>query len=360
MHRSAMPRTLFTPGFGSPFRSQRHLSSLSTYSEPESRYTKWFVSQVVICGLLESFCVVGGIVKHVTLVLIITSATGLPRSQNHTFRATLKDLNWAFPMPDKTLPPGVKDAKPLQHVPGSSEAYTEEQINPFNPPDWFPDEHPPMPEVVRHARGDPVQACSYCHLASGFGHPQSANLAGLSVEYLLSQIADFKSGARTAPPMDSIAKGLTDEDAQIASQFFASLKMGPWVKVVETDTAPKAFVLFTRLRLPFPDGGKEPLGNRIIEVPEEPALAESYDPHSGFVAYVPIGSIAKGEKLVTTGGDGKTTPCIACHGQSLKGSGAVPKIAGRSPLYIVRQLYNIQAGVRGGEGVEPMKPESQI
>jgi cytochrome c553 len=298
----------------------------------------------------------GGLVKRLVLVLLLAALALAAKQAGPPRQATPQDLNWAFPMPDKVLPPGEDDDKPLQHVPGSASAYTEEKINPFNPPDWFPDEHPLMPEVVRHGRGGPVQACSYCHLASGFGHPQSANLTGLSVEYLMNQIADFKSGARTAPPMDSIAKGLTEEDAQVASQWFASLKTGPWVRVVETDTTPRTFVLLTRLRLTVPDGTKEPLGNRIIEVPEEPSRARSYDPHSGFVAYVPIGSIAKGEKLVATGGEGKTTSCMACHGQSLTGVGAVPKIAGRSPLYIVRQLYNIQTGTRSGPGVEPMKP----
>jgi cytochrome c553 len=294
-------------------------------------------------------------VKPLSLFLIFAFAAFAAKQDGPTQQARLQDLSWAFPLPDKTLPPGEEDDRALRHVPGSESTYTEEHINPFNPPDWFPDEHGPMPEVVRHGRGGSVQACSYCHLASGFGHPQSANLTGLSVEYLMSQITDFKSGARIAPPMDAIAKELTDDDAQSASQWFASLKTGPWVRVVETDTVPKTFVLFTRLRLPFRDGSTEPLGNRIIEVPDEPPLARSYDPHSGFVAYVPKGSIAEGKNLVMFGGGGKVIACIACHGQTLKGTASVPKIAGRSPLYIVRQLYNIQAGVRKGPGAEPMR-----
>ena len=293
--------------------------------------------------------------KYLIVVLIASVAfqviQGAPRPQTSPH-----DLSWAFPMPDASAPPSNdNDDKPLRHIPGSSETYTEERINPFNPPDWFPDEHAPMPEVVRHGRGM-VQACSYCHLSSGFGHPQSANLTGLSVEYLMEQLSDFKSGARVAPPMDSFAKDLTTEDALLASQWFTSLKPGPWVKIVETETSPKTFVLFTRLRLPREDGATEPLGNRIIEVPEDPALSKSYDPHAGFVAYVPIGSVAKGEKLVRAGGNGKTTPCAACHGPTLQGLDAAPKIAGRSPLYIVRQLYNIQTGVRRGEGAQLMKP----
>jgi hypothetical protein len=114
------------------------------------------------------------------LVLMVASVYLAEKRAEPARQATLKDLNLAFPMPDNARPGGDED-QPLQHIPGSKSTYTEEQINPFNPPDWFPDEHPAMPEVVRHGRGGPVQACSYCHLASGFGHPQSANLTGLSV-----------------------------------------------------------------------------------------------------------------------------------------------------------------------------------
>lgn len=261
---------------------------------------------------------------------------------------------WAFPMPDK-VPPAHIDETPLKQVPGSTQTYDHPEIDPFNPPDWFPDEHPPMPPVVRHGVAAPVQACSYCHLASGMGHPQSANLAGLPVQYFLDQIADFKSGARIAPPMDGIAKGLSDEDAKAAAEWFASLKPTSWVKVTETDTVPKTMVINTRLRLPIPDGGTEPIGDRIIELPEFPQRALSYDPHAGFIAYVPMGSIAKGEALVKKGGDGKTLACFLCHGSGLHGSDTAPRIAGRSAIYIVRQLYNIQHGARNGSGVEPMK-----
>lgn len=261
---------------------------------------------------------------------------------------------WAFPMPEKT-PVAQVDETPLKQVPGSGQTYDHPEIDPLDPPDWFPSEHLPMPAIVRHGTANPVQACSYCHLASGMGHPQSANLAGLPVQYFLDQIADFKSGARKAPPMDGIAKGLSDEDAKAAAEWFASLKPTPWVKVVETDTVPKTLVINTRLRLPIPDGGTEPLGDRIIEVPEFPQRALSYDPHAGFIAYVPAGSIDKGEKFVKSGGAGKTLACFLCHGSGLHGSDTAPRIAGRSAIYIVRQLYNIQTGARNGAGVEPMK-----
>jgi LSD1 subclass zinc finger protein len=104
-----------------------------------------------------------------------------------------------------------------------------------------------------------------------------------------------------------------------------------------------------------PAGGTEPIGARIIEVPQDPARATARDPRSGFTDYVPTGSIAKGQALVTTGG-GKTIPCAICHGTNLLGMGDVPRLAGLSPVYIARQLYRFQNGDRNGDAAELMKP----
>jgi cytochrome c553 len=67
-----------------------------------------------------------------------------------------------------------------------------------------------------------------------------------------------------------------------------------------------------------------------------------------------MGSIKKGEKLVTDGDD-TTLPCGLCHGPDLTGVGLIPRIAGRSPSYIVRQLYDMKSGARGGASMLPMK-----
>ncbi|HTP93524.1 MAG TPA: cytochrome C, partial [Xanthobacteraceae bacterium] len=125
--------------------------------------------------------------------------------------------------------------------------------------------------------------------------------------------------------------------------------------VVETDTVPKTYVGPGNKRLRLPDGGTEPIGNRIIEIPEDENVVLNRDPRLGFVAFVPKGSIAKGEALVTKGGDGKTLPCAICHGQTLKGLGDVPPIAGRQANYIVRQLFMIQDGSRSGPSAALMK-----
>jgi cytochrome c553 len=266
------------------------------------------------------------------------------------------DLSWAFPVPDKDFPP--EDNSAVRKVPGSAKTYMQGQIDDlYNPPDWFPDEHGPMPQVVAHGDGQATPGCASCHLASGSGHPESANLTGLTADYILRQVNDFKRDLRTDPRkrMSAIAKGMTDEDAKQASEYFASLKPPIWIKVVETDTVPETWVNEGHRRYVRPGGGMEPIGRRIIEVPQDALRVTSRDPHSGFIAYVPVGSIARGEQLVTTGGAGKTVACVVCHGPSLTGLGVVPRIAGHSPTYIIRQLSGFQTGARVSDLDQLMK-----
>ncbi len=278
------------------------------------------------------------------LALLIVPSLGAQTSQ----QGSGKDLAWAFPVPDRVQP--AEENPGPRHVPGSSKTYTPVQIDDlFNPPDWLPEEHGPLPSIIAHGVPGMAQACGSCHLMSGLGHPESANLAGLNAKYIMREMADFKSGARRdAARMNQISGAVPDEGSRIAAQWFAELKPKPWVKVVEADTVPKTYVNKTRMRLPLPSGGTEPIGNRIIEVPEDPARATSRDPHSGFIAYVPRGSVARGEALVKTGGSGKSIQCAICHGDSLAGLGELPRIIGVSPLYIARQLYGFQMGTRNG------------
>jgi cytochrome c553 len=264
--------------------------------------------------------------------------------------------DWAFPVTDKNAPPVNDDGQP-KHAPGSSKAYTKAEIEDlYNPPDWYPDIHPPMPQVVAHGNGSTVRACAACHLPTGTGHDESANLAGLPAPYLIEQMADYKSGARKGSgTMTGIGNAITDDEVRAAADYFASLKPRPWIRVVETDSVPKTFVGAGNKRLPAADGGTEPIGARIIEIPEVPERVLNRDPGSGFVAYVPQGSIAKGEALATTGGGGKTVPCAICHGANYQGLGDVPGIAGRQATYVVRQLFDIQNDVRTGPSAALMQ-----
>ena len=93
---------------------------------------------------------------------------------------------------------------------------------------------------------------------------------------------------------------------------------------------------------------REPIGKRVVEVPDDLIRFESRDARSTFTAYVPVGSLAKGEALVTVGGSGKTIQCGVCHGPDLRGLGPLPSIAGRSPSYIFRQLWDFKYGARTG------------
>jgi cytochrome c553 len=256
--------------------------------------------------------------------------------------------DWAFPVTDKVQPPAKEDDQP-KTAPGSDKQYTRKQIDDlFNPPDWYPDLHPQMPQVVAHGNGTTVRACGACHLPTGTGHDESAYVAGLPAAYTVRQMADYKSGARTGSgTMTAIAKAITDDEIKSAAEYFASLQPRPWIKVVETDTVPKTYIGKGNKRLRLPGGGDEPIGNRIIEIPEDEEIVLNRDPRLGFIAFVPKGSLAKGEELATTGG-GKTIPCGICHGTALKGIAEVPPIAGRQANYIVRQLFSFQDGSRTG------------
>ena len=147
---------------------------------------------------------------------------------------------------------------------------------------------------------------------------------------------------------------MTEADILSAAEYFAALKRKPIVKVVETETIPKTGP--SRLfYVKSADGGVEPLGQRIAEMPDDVNQFELRDPRATFTAYVPIGSLATGETLVKTGGSGLTTACSLCHGPDLKGVDTVPAIAGRSPTYIMRQLYEFRLGGRSGAASAPMK-----
>jgi cytochrome c553 len=232
----------------------------------------------------------------------------------------------------------------------------------FVAPDWHPDAHPAMPDIVASGRKPEVRACGSCHRVEGTGGPENASLAGLPVAYFVQQIGDFKSGARmmsgpTRPStqfMLASVKGLTDADIRAAAEYFAGLKRKSIIKVVESETIPKTGP--SRLfYVKSSDGGTEPLGQRIVEMPDDVNQFELRDSRATFTAYVPVGSMTKGEALAKTGGSGATTACNLCHGPELKGLDAVPAIAGRSPTYIVRQLYEFQHGGRSGGASALMK-----
>jgi cytochrome c553 len=260
----------------------------------------------------------------------------------------------------------VADDGILRTLPGTGRTFTRNQAYfDYGPADWYPGDHPAMPSIVAGGREqDGVRACALCHYPNGKGKMENGHLAGLTEGYILRQLAYFKNGARRSADlrkantneMIAIARALTDDDAKAAAAYFASMKWTPWVKVIEASEAPRVRATENGLFLPIEGGGMEPLGQRIIEMPEHPERTSVMrDPRSGFVAYVPRGSLARGETLVTTGA-GRTTQCAICHGDNLQGLGNVPGIAGRTASYTARQLYDFKAGTRNGADAMLMKP----
>jgi len=279
---------------------------------------------------------------------------------------------------DPAPPPCTKDSKPLDcarlgaprpkdvihKLPDTDLTFTEYAIHyDYGPADWYPSDHPPMPDIVARGReSDNLRACSLCHYPNGQGKPENAPVAGLPAAYILQQLQAFRNGTRrSADPrkantneMIQIARYLTDAEMQTVAAYFSSIQWRPWIRVVETDMVPKARPGMNGLFLPQPGGEMEPLGKRILEVPENAELTErARAPRSGMLAYAPVGSIKRGEEIVTTGG-GKTVACTVCHGPDLQGASAAPPIADRQASYIARQLYDYQAGTRESAMMKPV------
>ena len=285
---------------------------------------------------------------------------------------------WAYGFkepPPAVLPPPPPPAPapapdPTRYgLPGTDLRFTVAEIKDiFGPADYYPGDHPAPPDIVAHGKAPTVWACARCHYANGKGRPENAGIAGLPVDYFIEQLHAFRSGARkSADPrkpnikmMADYAGAMTEEEMRAAAEYYGAMPWTPWIRVVETDRVPQT-TLSAGMYLQVPQGGDEPLGNRIIEVPEDADAVEiQRSPRIGFIAYAPVGSIKRGEALVTTGA-GKTLMCATCHGADLNGFtlpevGAIPGIAGRSPSYLMRQLFDVKTGHRTGQRIDLMKP----
>ena len=289
----------------------------------------------------------------------------------------LVELAWAYAISTEAPPPLPEDNK-KHSLPDTPLTFNRDEITGREngvqfqnaPADWYPQDHPTMPQI--YAAGDPsrkIIACALCHYPNGKGKAENAPPAGQDKLYLYQQLLDFKNDTRkSAEPRKSnyqlmidTAKGMTEEEMMIASEYMASMPWTKWINVIETDTVPKTY-LRGGLHIPLEgeEAGTEPIGKRIIESPLYPHRTEFLrDPRAGFVAYVPPGSIQKGAELVLAGGRGKTLQCTICHGADLNGIGNIPGIAARSPSYMARQLNDMKQGTRNGEMAALMKPVVQ-
>lgn len=264
--------------------------------------------------------------------------------------------------------------KPVLHVAGSSRSYSSIELSDWaNAVDWFPDEHAPMPAVVQHgsaALGEKKRACAFCHRVNGGGRPENAPVAGLPVEYFLRQLDDFRSGRRhstdprkpNVPTMIAIAQAISSDEAHAAAEYYAAQSGAPRIRIIESSRAPP---LQLRGNLFVATGNErtEPLADRIAEVLDGEHDTFNDNPHVGYIAYVPCDSIDRGRALVAASSTSVQTAalptaqsCTACHGADLHGLGPAPPLAGRSPSYLVRQLYDFKTGARDGSLAPLMKP----
>lgn len=273
---------------------------------------------------------------------------------------------WAFPPANtpRAGSPAAAEVSRRVELPGAGRSFSEDALHDrYAAPDWFPDRHPPAPAVVLNGRRGVVAACGFCHLPDGSGRPENATLSGLPADYIRRQVAAFRAGTRRSAASDyvptqlmaEVAANATDAEIDAAAAYFAGIPAPAHVRVVEADrisgSEARAFLL-----RPVPGAG-EPLGDRIVEGPEDFERFERRDPRLVYTAYVPRGALAWGESLVRTGGSGLTVPCGACHGDGLRGGAgaAGPPLAGRSPSYLFRQLYGFSVHSRGGEAAAPMQ-----
>ena len=181
-----------------------------------------------------------------------------------------------------------------------------------------------------------TDGCAGCHMPDGAGGPDNARIAGASAEYIVQQLKEIASGARTSAMPKRPAyvlkqartKELTEDEMRVAADFYSNLLPRQNVVVAES-------------------GAQETLTDRILEVAKDDAQ---------FIAYVPPGSVAKGKALTRAPGGNTKLACASCHGVDFHGVDMAPSIAGRSPAYVVRQLWDIKTGARNGAEAEDMKP----
>jgi cytochrome c553 len=293
--------------------------------------------------------------------MLLENAVGQTDDAAERAAAIVSPPSWAYPVnpPHIAEPPANGGAIQVPHSPVS--LLPAQVMDLFRAPDWHPADHPHMPDVVARGRRPGVYACGYCHLPDGAGRPENASLAGLPAAYLVQQVDDFRIGTRRSavatrvPPrlMIELARAATDAEIKAAAEYFSRLKPQHRIKIIETTTVPHTYVVGWHLAADN-TAPQEPIGQRIIEVPENLEQFEHRDSRSGFVAYVPVGAIKAGEALVQGAGSNTTLACSGCHGADLRGTAIVPSIAGRSPSYLVRQLIDIQSGLRMGTDAAPM------
>src|SRR5207247_4220340 len=173
--------------------------------------------------------------------LVLLAVSGLLRAA-----ATIPDWAYAIPQapPAGSTPPAAPVDTASKQVPGSTLTFTRQQISDgFGPADWFPGDHPVMPEIVARGRRPDIRACGLCHYPNGKGRQENAGVAGLPVSYFIQQMNDFRDGLRkSAEPrkantnaMIAIAKAMTPAAIKAYAEYLGTTQWKPRTKVAGAD-----------------------------------------------------------------------------------------------------------------------------
>jgi cytochrome c553 len=274
---------------------------------------------------------------------------------------------WAYtppPPPGSPPPPSAlpADDNAVVSIPGTTKTFTRGQLRAVKETmDWYPeDRHGSIPEIARFGKMG-VRQCTLCHLPDGSGRPENAPISAYHPTYFMQQMQDFRDGLRkSADPrkantntMIGFAKATTREEDLAAAQYFAQQPYPRRIKVVESKTAPKVR-LQGGMHMAVPaneGGGMVPIhADEIVEIPDDNLRAEARDTRMPWTAYVPPGTLNRGKQVAAK------AQCSTCHGANLEGIGPVPALAGRSPSYTMRQLFDFKTGARNGPWGALMKP----
>ncbi|MBU2869490.1 c-type cytochrome [Colwellia sp. E2M01] len=159
--------------------------------------------------------------------------------------------------------------------------------------------------------------CSACHGPTGVSaSPMYPNLAGQNDAYIIKQLKDFKSGARTDAMMAPMAANLSDADMADLAAHFSGL----------------------------PSANEQAAASAGNGESTDSAVATAPAGNVEIVSSTPAAAIYKGD--VAAGKD-KSAACVACHGADGNSLAPIyPVLAGQSANYLAKQLADFKSGER--------------
>ena len=268
------------------------------------------------------------------LVVAVMAATVL--APVGVYAAAEGGLTWAYPT---NPPPGTPNREDLPPAGPVNENMVHLSYTGL----------PPAPDIIGIGKPQP---CVTCHLTNGNGHPQTADISGLPVNYFVEQVHAFASGQRVdkrTGRMAAVAKAISEQDLKAAAEYYAAVSPArqQWIKTVVATEAPKHEFLMGPGGIGFSmPGGTEPIPpGQMVMMPQDEDMVRAEDQlRGGFIQYVRPEEMAQGARVVETGDGGRLLKCATCHGADLKGKGDVPRLLGRQTQYMIRAINDMRDG----------------